>query len=288
MTTDQPRKNHCKICGGATVSSYSAGVYTYFRCVRCNTSACDPVPSTQELESFYSRFHLAESEGGVYDRVESRMVADFPNKVTIVKRFGGSTVLDYGCGKGFFVKYCREAGLDATGFDLSDSAVRYAKSVLKVPALCGTSGEDQFGGRKFSAVTMWATIEHVPNPRETIEFCASLLESNGMLHLDTGNGHDWLDRFLPGVNQWYDPPQHLYVFSVAGLLHLIKNSGLDPVRIDRAYDRSRTRRSVRFLRDSMFTFVVRCLSEGLYLSKSMSRITRFPVGNLQSISARKT
>ena len=185
-----------------------------FRCGGCRTAFVEPMPSAQFLTDFYNRFHASADAGGWYDEVEARMQADFPAKIALVQCYTQGRpgrLLDVGCGKGFFVKACQEAGIEAEGIDLSQSGVDYATKVLNVKAVCAQLGDWQPDGL-FDTATFWATIEHLSAPVQMLADIQRVLRPGGLLLLDTGIGNDWLDRTLPGVVQWYDPPQHLFVF----------------------------------------------------------------------------
>ncbi len=271
-----------------------------YRCVACKVAFVHPVPSDAKLAEFYSTFHKGDDEGGVYDAMEGRMQADFPAKVGLVKaalaRLGGAgggagRVLDVGCGKGYFVKAACDAGIDAEGIDLSDTGVRFATEELKVRACVGridTCAEEFVRDRgMFDVVTFWATIEHVPDPVATLSAIRRVLRPGGMLLLDTGIGWDWLDRSLPGRVQWYDPPQHLYVFSEASMRHALQASGFTTVSFDGCFERSPVRRLIRRARAAV-------LATGLRVGAALGRMkhgpfvqTKYPIGNLMSVSARR-
>ena len=139
----------------------------------------------------------------------------------------------------------------------------------------------------YDAITLWATIEHLPDPLTTISAIKKALKPGGFLFMDTGLGHDWLDRLLPGFVQWYDPPQHLFVFSKESLAIMLSKTGFQIENMDTCFERSPARRIARVLRGFVFAAGVRVISE-LTRTKGSGpfRFTRFPVGNLVSIVAR--
>src|SRR3954469_13662028 len=207
----------CPLCDSAAPPLFDGGQHIFYRCRACRLAFVDPKPSLLELEQFYDRFHQTNELGGIYGHFEERMSADFATKAKLVKdRLGGemsSRILEVGSGKGFFVSECLKLGLDAEGVDLSHSAVAYGIEKLGVRLTQGRLEALQltFGG--FDAVTLWASIEHVHKPVELLSAARRVLKPGGLLFLDTGLGDDVLERLLPGATQWYDAPQHLFVFS---------------------------------------------------------------------------
>jgi len=288
----------CRICqhsehrSGARLKSspcYNAAEYRMYRCEGCRSAFVSPTPSDATLARFYGLYHLADEQGGVYDQVEERMQSDFPAKLNLVRQAAGrqpGRALVVGCGKGYFVECCRDSGVDATGCDLSESGVRFATEQLKVPAFCGLLSEIKQDIGLYDTATFWATIEHVPDPVATLRDIASVLRPGGRLLLDTGIGDDWLDNMLPGRNQWYDPPQHLWVFSAAGLVKAVEAAGFTVVEHDHNFERSMARRLAKTVRNGALAAGLRAAAVVGRMGQSPFGVTRYPIGNLQSIVAR--
>jgi SAM-dependent methyltransferase len=260
-----------------------------YRCTRCRTAFVHPVPLDQELTDFYARYHLSDDAGGQYDEVEDRMRADFPAKLDLVANHapGAKKLLDVGCGKGFFIRAAVDRGLDAQGIDLSESGVHHATQTLKVRAIAGDlhAMKDQLG--RFEVVTFWATLEHLPHPQQTLRDIFDVLEPGGRVFLDTGIGDDWLDRLLPGVTQWYDPPQHLFVYSADGVRRLLNDTGFQLEHADWNFERSGVRRTIKTVRNAVLGAGLRFASAVGRMRQGQFGLTRYPVGNLMSVIGRK-
>lgn len=260
-----------------------------YRCHACAAAFVSPTPTAEQLARYYNSYHLDDEHGGVYDSVEARMQSDFPAKLSLLKRHApaGARLIDVGCGKGFFVKAAADAGIDAQGVDLSESGVAYATGTLKVRATAGLLADLKPTLGAFDAATFWATIEHLPDPIATMRDIRDVLKPGGLLLLDTGIGHDWLDRTLPGRTQWYDPPQHLFVFSRRGMEIALDKAGFSIVHFDPCFDRSAGRRFARKLRNTALALGLRTAAALGRLRHSPFCFTRYPVGNLMSVVARR-
>lgn len=279
----------CPICCAAVRPAFIAGAYRMYRCVACGTSFANPMPPPDELSAFYSGFHRSDEEGGWYGQVQYRVNSDVNSKVSVVERTAGrgASLLDVGCGKGYFVRACIERGIRGQGLDLSDTAVAYARGRLGITAHCGDLASLKCAIGRFRAVTLWATIEHVPEPARLLADIADVTEPGGYLFLDTGIADDWLERLLPGVTQWYDPPQHLWVFSARGLLALLRSAGFSPLCVDTCFERNRVRKAVRMVRGAAAAVGLRIVAAATRLSRGGVDFTRYPLGNLMSVVARR-
>ena len=227
----------------------------------------------------------------MYDEFEDRMRADFPAKIqTILKatKKRPLRLLDVGCGKGYFVRACLDAGIDAEGIDLSVTGVQFAREKLGVNCHVGDLREAKESLGTFDAATFWATIEHLPEPIGVLRCIADVLTHDGRLYLDTGIGDDWLDRLLPGCVQWYDPPQHLFVFSAKGLRFALEKAGFRIVDFDPSFERTPARRVLKMLRNGTAAAMIRTATELGFAGKKGPTFVRFPMGNLMSASAVKS
>ena len=280
----------CPLCQTESTPAFSAGEHRMFRCRSCALVFVDPCPTADYLSRFYSQFHRSSQEGGTYDEVEGRARADFPAKLQLVRstlRQPGAKLLDVGCGKGYFVQCCNEAGFVTEGIDLSDTAVAWARDRLGVTARCGSVEDITEGNAPYDAATFWATVEHVRKPVEMLCAIRRVLKPQGHLFLDTGVAGDLLDRLLPGVVQWYDPPQHLFVFSKRAIALLLDKAGFDVLSVDMCFDRSTARRVTRTMRGVACACVLRAVAELARINPAGPfPFTRFPLGNLMSVVAR--
>lgn len=281
----------CGICEGDLDYDVVHGGYRYYKCLACGTSQVLPQPTQQELAAFYETFHSGD---GGYSEFEDRVAADFPAKLALVRKHAsvGGKLLDVGCGRGFFVKLAAQGGFDAEGIDFSQAAIDYAVQELGVSARQGALGPHSHPDwhRKFDVATFWATIEHVPNPQEVIAGIAECLKPGGLFVFDTGLAGAPFETWLAGHTQWYDAPQHLFVFSRRGLEVLLEKAGLQVIQHDANFERSLARRWIKALRFGFIcvaSFVVFRPALGRSGFEGARREAKWPIGMLQSIVARK-
>jgi O-antigen chain-terminating methyltransferase len=103
---------------------------------------------------------------------------------------GRSGVLDIGCGRGEFLELMREAGVSATGIDLSEECVSVCRAkgldarTADLFAFLAALPESSLDGIFCAQV-----VEHLPPARlpELIRLCASRLTLDGVLAIETPN-----------------------------------------------------------------------------------------------------
>jgi SAM-dependent methyltransferase len=286
----------CYVCGGPCQLSARQATFRYYRCDHCLTEQLLPQPSQQTLDLFYDSFHAPSELGGLFSSYEPRMAADFPCKAKLVRARvpRNGLLLDVGCGKGDFLLAAAREGLSAEGLDLSTTAIAEAKTRGLSATAGDLAAEAPLHWREhFDAITLWATIEHLPDPRALLRNAQTCLRPGGHMFLDTGLGGSRLERILPGYSQWHDAPQHLFVFSSRGLETLLEQAGLTVLTCDRNFERSIARRTARYARH----VILCCTAGALALGESLLSRRRFsetqldrkwPIGRLLLIVAKKT
>ena len=134
-----------------------------------------------------------------------------------------SRILDVGCGTGYFVCQLFDAGIAGVmGLDPfieKPIAYRNGPRILKA-ALTDITGE-------WDIIMFHHSLEHVPDPLETLEACAARLAPSGtcLVRVPTVSSYAWRHY----QQNWYqlDPPRHVTLFSRAGLALLAKRAGLE-------------------------------------------------------------
>jgi 2-polyprenyl-3-methyl-5-hydroxy-6-metoxy-1,4-benzoquinol methylase len=134
-------------------------------------------------------------------------------------------VLDVGCSTGAFLhqlasRYPGQYSIH--GSDVPSPALDHAEShgvpVIRAPFL-----EHDFGGQRFNAVTFWAVLEHLAEPRKFLARAATLLEPGGHCFVLVPNLRSLAARLL-GTRYRYIMTEHLNYFTVDTLRRLAARS----------------------------------------------------------------
>ena len=133
--------------------------------------------------------------------------------------------LDIGCAAGYFVAYLAGRGWNAEGIDISSECITFSQNTLKLNTECNDYLTRQYS-EKFHLVTLWASIEHLHDPRAVIEKAYNDLHENGYLYISTCRvgGFNAMKLFK---KKWrfYNFPEHLYFFSHRTISKLLADHG---------------------------------------------------------------
>ncbi len=146
------------------------------------------------------------------------------NKFGITER---SHVLEIGAAYGFFgeILLKHNPTCKYTGYELSPEPAAWARQHLNLSVHAGDYLQAEHPEHKYSDVFMWDVIEHLPDPTPFLIKAHSEMQSNGLLHLTTGD----IGRLLPRLQgrRWrmIHPPTHLHYFSRHSLTKLLHRCG---------------------------------------------------------------
>lgn len=99
--------------------------------------------------------------------------------------------LEIGCGTGIVLTQLQMLGFDATGLDVNEAAIAYAKKRCPGAKLIRQSIYSFKSPTRFRAIGAFDVLEHQTRDMEFLKRCYGLLEDNGMLFLTVPAGM-WL------------------------------------------------------------------------------------------------
>jgi 2-polyprenyl-3-methyl-5-hydroxy-6-metoxy-1,4-benzoquinol methylase len=223
MTSDQLSRP-CPVCDQDDPAPFLAKAQLRLvRCRRCSMVYINPVPAQFASGEYYDKtaaeYYLSpvKLESDYADVRFHRELRLFRKHCRI------GSVLDVGCSTGAFLFQLNRRFADAyevLGVDASGPALDYAES-RGVPVLRGHFLELEFGSRRFDAVTFWAVLEHLSEPKLFLEKAFSLLNPGGLCFVLVPNLGSLAARLLGGRYR-YIYPQHLNYFSRATLARLVR------------------------------------------------------------------
>jgi SAM-dependent methyltransferase len=140
-------------------------------------------------------------------------------------------ILDVGCATGFLLDQARKQGWEVYGVELSAWAVDYAKDKLQLPNITQGSLKDAgYPANFFDVVVLKDVIEHLTDPKETLEQIRHVLKPAGIMCCNTPDIDSLASKML-GAKWWGIKQSHLYYFNKNNLSALFKATGFVPLKV---------------------------------------------------------
>jgi 2-polyprenyl-3-methyl-5-hydroxy-6-metoxy-1,4-benzoquinol methylase len=232
----------CAVCGGtsfralypASVAAdadpdafYSssrtrAGHLAIVRCTRCDLLMTNPGDDDATLARVY-----AALEDRAYDAEGENRARVARSHLAFVQRHRAppGALLDVGCATGTFVRIACDTGWQTTGLDASAWSLDRARERCPRAAFVRGLVEDAaFPAASFDAVTLWDTLEHVPDPAAVLGRVHAWLRPGGWLFVNVPNAASATARLL-GRRWMLLLREHLWYFSPRTLAALLRRSG---------------------------------------------------------------
>jgi len=195
----------------SNVRKFQNEKYTVWRCSSCNSLNC-----LEEIDyDYYYKYYptIKEHELDIWTR------AAYGNWCQRLVEQGLSVnddIIDFGCGKGLFVKYLKEKKYSkAVGYD------RFVEEYR----------DESLLGKTYDFVISQDVIEHVENPKQLLKQLVDLLRPNGMLCLGTPNA-DSIDLSKPEEYALsLDQPYHRHILSEKAIRQLGTEYGLSVIKV---------------------------------------------------------
>jgi SAM-dependent methyltransferase len=229
------RRAQCPACGGRGSLLGRKNGHVVRGCAACGslfTDAAAPQSLTELYDHYYDRatFTMNVAAAATLDALAASLA---PARHT-------GRWLDVGFGEGGLLDVAGRHGWQCFGTEVSPGALAYgARRGWTVTA--EAEADPRFVPGGFDVVTMIELLEHVPAPTPLLSAAARWLRPGGLLYLTTPNAAS-LNRRLLGLD-WsiVSPPEHLVIWSAAGLrkqltqagfaVRTLRTEGLNPFEI---------------------------------------------------------
>ncbi len=202
--------------------------FTVVVCDSCELLYLNPRYAADELAAVYPEEQYTSRVGYLSGSVLFKRSGEIPQvalrgdvidsprnmeRLAGIKRHKQSgRVLDIGCNNGSFLALLDKEGWEAYGVDFSQTAIDNARKVFaQERAFCGELTEAGYADGFFDVVTMYNTIEHLPNPGEILREIKRISKPSALLVIQTIDFDSANARLFP--RSLIFPAQHLYYFS---------------------------------------------------------------------------
>ena len=195
-------------------------------CVRCGTGHLHPLPTPAEIAAFYPPRYYGDlgTKFAAPIALRVRFVAQRHVAFLAEGLAPGARVLDVGCGRGVTLAGLADRGLEAHGFEISAEAAQGADPRAHV-RIAASLEEAEYPDAHFDAVVVWHVLEHVRDPRRTLETVRRIARPGARLVVAVPNLSSPQARWAGTAWFHLDLPRHLYHFPLAALHALLERTG---------------------------------------------------------------
>ncbi len=213
--------------------------FSYVQCAACThvyTSTRYPEAAIERFykeNTYWSQVTYANKETCFYRRENvDRPKADFVEQYV---EGGPGTWVDVGAGSGGLVSILCEKGWDATGLELSETSVAFARATFGVELLAQTlsayAAEHTALAGSVDVVSFIGLIEHVVDPMAHLANAHALLKTGGLLVVQVPNAGSLASMiqtvFPENVFRHMSPIEHVMLFTRNSLETALAKSGFE-------------------------------------------------------------
>ena len=206
----------------------NTGTWHIERCCDCRALFLDPMPSEEELGSFYPAEYYADQPAapprrstGWRQRLRS-VVLPIGTKEPAFERAG--SMLDVGCGTGWMLDRYAQMGWTAEGVEYSESACEVGRAAGRT-IHSGSLIQAKFADEQFDYVRSNHSFEHLWNPHETLEEMSRILRPGGTVFIGVPDSAGLAARVFG--REWYyvGAPAHVINYDRRNLARLMAEHG---------------------------------------------------------------
>lgn len=201
----------------------SEQMFLIAECSGCGVLRTLPEMTERELAEFYPRDYWGGEEAELdWIRASQKEKTDFVSACELK----GGTVLDVGCGAGFFLRALDQNKWKCFGVETGQAAATAAARALGEGHIFrGTLIESACADAAFDLVTFWSALEHTNEPRTYLIETRRIIKLGGSLIIQVPNAASYQARMFDG--DWFalDAPRHRYHFTIQTLSSLLSETG---------------------------------------------------------------
>lgn len=186
-------ENACPYCRQMARFDFPSHSRTYYRCPSCDLIFARQKEDIKTIMAYYQNLYFDDYTEDQISGHRTNIYRHILDLLDGYKKHG--SLLDLGCGCGFFLKEAKERGWQVSGVDPSEKSIEYARSMVGDNVVCGTL-DDIPTDRRYDAITLINVLDHMVVPCRQLQKIKDLLVPDGILYLRFPNGsfHSFLMR----------------------------------------------------------------------------------------------
>jgi 2-polyprenyl-3-methyl-5-hydroxy-6-metoxy-1,4-benzoquinol methylase len=231
----------CPVCKGKNIQksfdcpdhSVSKEVFQIFICSDCSFKFTNPIPEEDTIGPYYqSEEYIShtDSNKGLINRLYHLVrTITLNQKLALINTYATNekTLLDIGCGTGYFLKKAKEHSWKIAGMEPDTSARNLAEKNTNEKIATSIS---QVSNQRFEVITLWHVLEHIHQLDNTLTEIKKRQEQGNTLIIALPNHLSWDAKHYKSFWAAYDVPRHLYHFNKKSVQHLLLSNGYELIK----------------------------------------------------------
>lgn len=196
--------------------------WALYECRECRVlySAC-PIKKNEIYEKYgnasYDSNNEANDASRTYMEYLKRYLPGFPQ----------GRALDIGTGNGSYLKELKAGGVETvTGVEPSIAPIRAADREIATCIVNGVFSESLFEPESFDMVSMFQTIEHIPDTKKTLREIYNVIAPGGYVYIVCHDYTSIVNRMMGTRSPIYDI-EHLQIFSRKSIRLALEQAGFE-------------------------------------------------------------
>ncbi|RRO23352.1 class I SAM-dependent methyltransferase [Flavobacteriaceae bacterium 14752] len=190
-----------------------------------------PQPNESDLAKYYDSpeyiSHQTQAKSfrdKIYQGVKSFMINK--KKKMILKHHHKGHILDIGAGTGDFLNAFENSNWTKFSIEPSEKL----KSNLSKQGINLVNSLDQLDDESFEVITLWHSLEHIPDLELTVKQLRRILKPNGVLFIAVPNYKSYDAQFYGNYWAAWDVPRHLWHFSRIGIKSIFSKHNFNCIK----------------------------------------------------------
>ena len=210
----------------------------------------EPSPSLQELNLYYAERYYQESKASYrkeyskdelrYFEVEAELAIESIQKF---KSKSNYSLLDLGCGEGFFANHFYSKGHSVECTDFSDHGIKHHNPQLLPYFYKGEVikylDSNKSTNNNYDLINLDNVLEHVIDPLELLKKIRNIMTHQTILRVEVPNDFSDFQSFLLDrkvtEKTWINPPEHLNYFNKNSLKSLFEIENFELLSLQADY-----------------------------------------------------
>ncbi|MCF2948110.1 class I SAM-dependent methyltransferase [Paraglaciecola aquimarina] len=230
MHNPNPVLNQCSICQSNNINFHVEKFgFRLDRCDDCEQIFCNPMPSHEQLASYYNG-PMKEFENQFFaDSFENR-IPIFSHRINVIHNYvKQGLLLDIGSAIGIFIEALKRSNTELSIHCCEPSADACTRLKQRFPEinLYNNWLQDLPSEEKYDAITLWDTIEHIEDIDIFTQKVFSLLKPGGYWFFSTPNTHSFEWQIAGKDHVQLLPPGHINLFNPNSIEILMHRHGFN-------------------------------------------------------------